>query len=71
MTSLFREEALEHHARGARPGEPLRLGDRNPRRLLALVFVALVIAVIVALTVHLPAPSGGTRTAARALLGWP
>lgn len=29
LRGLFRTEALEHHARGARPGEPLRPGDHR------------------------------------------
>ena len=29
LRGLFRAEALEHHARGARPGEPLRPGDHR------------------------------------------
>ena len=74
-SSIFREEALEHHARGSRPGEPLRLDDRWPERLLPVLVVALVLAVVAALTVHLPgshaAGGGGARTVAHALLGRP
>ena len=51
MTNLFREEALEHHARGARPGEPLRLADRTARRaFVALVMLLVAVAVLVAVS---------------------
>lgn len=71
MPSIFREEALEHHARGARPGEPLRLGDRRARLVLPLLFLALAVAVAAALVIRVPDPAGGTRTVAGALLGRP
>jgi hypothetical protein len=67
--SLFREEALDHHARGARPGEPLRLNDRWPRRMLPVLLVAVLVIVIGALVVHVPAVGGGSRTVADVLLG--
>jgi hypothetical protein len=69
MTSLFREEALEHHARGARPGEPLRLDDRWPCRLLPVLLGALVLATVAALVVHLPGAGGGSHTVVGALFG--
>jgi hypothetical protein len=69
MTSLFREEALEYHARGARPGEPLRLDDRWPSRLLPVLLATLVLTTIAALMVHVPAAGGGSQTVLRALLG--
>jgi hypothetical protein len=69
MSSLFREEALDHHARGARPGEPLRLDDRWPQRLLPLLLVAVVLAVFAALVVHVPAVGGGSRTVADVVMG--
>jgi hypothetical protein len=69
VSSLFRKEALEHHARGARPGEPLGLDDRWPRRLLPLVLLVMVLTVIAALVVHVPAASGGSRSVADRLRG--
>jgi hypothetical protein len=67
--SLFREEALEHHARGARPGEPLRLDDRWPRRLLPVVLLVVVLTVIAALVVHVPSLGGNSRTVVDVLRG--
>jgi hypothetical protein len=69
VSSLFREEALEHHARGARPGEPLRLDERWPYRLLPLLLAAVALATVAALVVHVPATGGGSQTVVRALLG--
>jgi hypothetical protein len=68
MSAIFREEALEHHARGARPGEPLRVDDRWPSRLLPLLLGAIVLATAAALAVHIPA-AGGSYTVVRAFLG--
>jgi hypothetical protein len=57
---LFREEALEHHARAAKPGEPLRSGDRVTARTTPVVLVALLATTLATLT--LPATQTVTGT---------
>jgi hypothetical protein len=59
-TGLFREEALEHHARSAKPGKPLHSGDRATTRGAPVVLIALLAATLAAFL--LPATQTATGT---------
>lgn len=51
---LFREEALEHHARGSRPGDPLRLDDAATNRWFTAVVALVVAAAVLAAVIRVP-----------------
>jgi hypothetical protein len=60
---LFREEALERHARGGKPGRPLRSGDPVAARAVPIVLAVPLAAIVAALM--LPA----TETVAGTVVG--
>ena len=51
---IFREEALEHHARGSRPGDPLRLDEKAANRWFAATVALVLVAVALSLTLRVP-----------------
>jgi hypothetical protein len=59
-SGLFREEALEHHARAAKPGAPLRSGDRVTARTTPVVLVALLATTLAALILPVTQTVTGT-----------
>jgi hypothetical protein len=61
-TGLFRNEALEHHARSSKPGKPLRSGDQFTTCGTPMVLVVLLASALAALIVPATQTVTGTVT---------